>query len=107
MVDDPLSITFAALADRSGGNSYFAETPEDAPGIFGEEFEGLTSLVVQNLSVEIRPLDPVELVGVDPASLTGLDPATAHALKSVLASDPAGEPEGATHRRLPCRAGPR
>ena len=54
----------AAIADSSGASTYFAESPEDAPGIFGEEFEGLTSLVAQNLSVEIRPLDPIELVGV-------------------------------------------
>ena len=40
---------------RSDGNTYFAETPEDAPGIFAEEFEGLASLVAQNVSVEIRP----------------------------------------------------
>ena len=54
----------AALADRSGGNAYFAETPEDAPGIFGEEFDGLASLVAQNVSVEIRPGDAVEVLGV-------------------------------------------
>jgi Ca-activated chloride channel family protein len=42
----------------------FAETPEDAPGIFAEEFEGLASLVAQNVSVEIRPTADVELVGV-------------------------------------------
>lgn len=53
-----------ALAERSDGNTYFAETPEDAPGIFTEEFEGLASLVAQNVSVEIRPTDEVKLVGV-------------------------------------------
>jgi Ca-activated chloride channel family protein len=54
----------AALADRSGGNAYFAETPEDAPGIFGEEFDGLASLVAQNVSIEIRPGDAVAVLGV-------------------------------------------
>lgn len=54
----------AAMADASGGASYFAENPEDAPGIFAEEFTGLASLVAQNLSVEIRPADPVEMLGV-------------------------------------------
>ena len=54
----------AAIATRSDGNTYFAETPEDAPGIFTEEFEGLASLVAQNLSVEIRRTDAVEIVGV-------------------------------------------
>ena len=54
----------AALAAHSGGNTYFAETPEAAPGIFGEEFDGLASLVAQNVSVEIRPGDAVDVLGV-------------------------------------------
>lgn len=53
-----------AIADASGGAAYFAETPDDAPGIFAEEFEGLATLVAQNVSVEIRPGDDVELLGV-------------------------------------------
>ena len=53
-----------AIAGHSDGNTYFAESPEDAPGIFAEEFDGLASLVAQNVSVEIRPTDAVELVGV-------------------------------------------
>jgi Ca-activated chloride channel family protein len=53
-----------AIADESGGATYFAETPDDAPAIFAEEFEGLTTLVAQNVSVEIVPSDEVELVGV-------------------------------------------
>jgi Ca-activated chloride channel family protein len=52
------------IADASGGASYFAETPDDAPGIFAEEFEGLATLVAQNVSVEIRPGADVELLGV-------------------------------------------
>ena len=32
--------------------------------IFAEEFEGLTTLVVQNISVEIRPDPAVEFLGV-------------------------------------------
>ncbi|MDP9331867.1 MAG: VWA domain-containing protein [Actinomycetota bacterium] len=53
-----------AIADASGGASYFAETPDDAPGIFAEEFEGLATLVAQNVSVEIRPGADVELLAV-------------------------------------------
>jgi len=53
-----------AIADASGASTYFVESPEAAPGIFAEEFDGLTSIVAQNLSVEIRPVDEVELVGV-------------------------------------------
>ena len=52
------------MAEAGGGRSYFAATPDDAPGIFAEEFEGLTSLVAQNVSVEIRPSEAVEVVGV-------------------------------------------
>jgi Ca-activated chloride channel homolog len=52
-----------AMADGGGGNAYFAASPEDAPGIFGQEFTDLASLVAQNLSVEIRPSDEVKLLG--------------------------------------------
>lgn len=54
----------AAIAEHSDGNTYFAETPEAAPGIFSEEFEGLASLVAQNVSIEIRPTEAVEMLGV-------------------------------------------
>ena len=53
-----------AMADSGGGNSYFAETPDQAPAIFAEEFDGLTSIVAQNVSVEIRPSDDVEIVSI-------------------------------------------
>lgn len=53
-----------AIAESSDGNTYFAETPEDAPGIFATEFDGLATLVAQNLSVEIRPAEQVEMLGV-------------------------------------------
>jgi Ca-activated chloride channel family protein len=54
----------AAIADASGGATYFAENPDDAPAIFAEEFEGLTKLVAQNVSVEIVPSDDVQVVGI-------------------------------------------
>ena len=53
-----------AMARAGGGNSYFAASPEDAPRIFGEEFEDLSQLVAQNLSAEIRPSDDVKLLGI-------------------------------------------
>ena len=53
-----------AIAEASGANTYFAETPEDAPAIFAAEFAGLASLVAQNVSVEIRPTDDVQVLGV-------------------------------------------
>ncbi len=53
-----------AMADAGGGNGHHAPTPDAAPAIFAEEFEGLTRLVAQNVSVEIRPAEEVEVVGV-------------------------------------------
>jgi Ca-activated chloride channel homolog len=52
------------MADAGRGNAHFAATPDDAPGIFAQEFEGLVSLVAQNVSVEVRPSEQVELLGV-------------------------------------------
>jgi len=53
-----------AIAEASGGATYFAENPDDAPAIFAEEFDGLTALVAQNVSIEIRPSEQVELLDV-------------------------------------------
>jgi Ca-activated chloride channel family protein len=53
-----------AMADAGAGNAYFAASPEEAPGIFAQEFEGLVALVAQNLSVEIRPTEEVQMLGV-------------------------------------------
>ena len=55
----------SAMADSGRGHDYFAASPEEAPSIFAQEFEGLSSLVAQNLSVEIRMMQP----GVDVAIL--------------------------------------
>ncbi|MDP9067402.1 MAG: VWA domain-containing protein [Actinomycetota bacterium] len=53
-----------ALADAGAGKSYFAASPEDAPGIFAKEFEDLASLVAQNVSIEIRATEDVKLLGI-------------------------------------------
>jgi Ca-activated chloride channel homolog len=52
------------MADAGAGNAHYAATPEEAPGIFTEEFEGLASIVAQNLSVELRPTQEVKVLGV-------------------------------------------
>jgi Ca-activated chloride channel family protein len=52
------------MADAGGGNAYFAPTPDAAPAIFADEFEGLASIVAQNVSVEIRPSDEVEILEI-------------------------------------------
>jgi len=52
------------MADSGGGHPYFAETPEQAPAIFEQEYEGLASIVAQNVSVELRPTSEVKVLGV-------------------------------------------
>ena len=52
------------MADAGGGNAHYAPTPDQAPAIFAEEFEGLMSLVAQNVSAEIRPSKDVAMLGV-------------------------------------------
>ena len=53
-----------AMADAGRGNAHYAPTPDAAPGIFAEEFEGLLALVAQNVSAEIRMTEDVELLSV-------------------------------------------
>ena len=57
-------VLLTAMADAGGGNGYFAEGPDDAPGIFNEEFEGLATVATQNVSVEIAPISDVKFIGV-------------------------------------------
>ena len=45
----------SALADAGAGNDYWCAGPDQAPQIFNDEFEGLASVVAQNVSVELRP----------------------------------------------------
>ena len=52
------------MAVAGGGSSYYAASPDDAPGIFAQEFDDLVALVAQNVSVEIRPTSDVEVLGV-------------------------------------------
>ena len=52
------------MADAGQGNSYYVASPEDAPGVFAQEFEDLSTLVAQNASVQIRPSEEVKLLGV-------------------------------------------
>ena len=53
-----------AMATAGHGNSHYVASPDDAPSIFGEEFDDLVALVAQNVSVEIRPTSEVDVVGV-------------------------------------------
>jgi Ca-activated chloride channel family protein len=53
-----------AIGDAGAGRSYYAASPEDAPALFAEEFDGLATLVAQNISVEITPTSDVKLLGI-------------------------------------------
>ena len=53
-----------AMSDAGRGGAHYAATPDAAPAIFSEEFEGLASVVAQNVSVEIRPSGQVQMLGV-------------------------------------------
>jgi Ca-activated chloride channel family protein len=54
----------AAMADSGGGNDYFCSGPDHAPQVFQQEFQGLESVVAQNISVEIRGTDEVVATGL-------------------------------------------
>lgn len=53
-----------AMADAGGGNTYYIERPDQAPGVFEEEIEGLLSLAAQNVTVEIRPHAAARLTAI-------------------------------------------
>ena len=44
-----------AMADAGGGATYYIEDPDQAPGIFEEEVEGLLSLAAQNVTIQMDP----------------------------------------------------
>jgi Ca-activated chloride channel family protein len=52
----------AAMANAGRGNDYWCAGPDQAAAVFTSEFEGLASVVAQNVSVELRPgADVIEL----------------------------------------------
>jgi Ca-activated chloride channel family protein len=51
-----------AMADAGGGNAHYAPTPDAAAAIFAGELDGLTQLAAQNVSVEIRPREQVQVL---------------------------------------------
>lgn len=53
-----------AMADAGGGSTYYIERPDQAPGVFEEEIEGLLSLAAQNVAIEVRPSNAVQLTTV-------------------------------------------
>jgi Ca-activated chloride channel homolog len=53
-----------SMADAGRGQAHHIASVDDAPAAFAAEFEGLVSMVAQNVSVEIRPTPDVQLVAV-------------------------------------------
>jgi Ca-activated chloride channel family protein len=53
-----------ALAEAGGGHTYYIEEPDQAPGIFEEEIEGLLSLAAQNITVRLQTSPAAALVAV-------------------------------------------
>jgi Ca-activated chloride channel homolog len=53
-----------SLADAGGGRAWFAESVEDIPAIFAEEFDDLVAIAAQNVSLELRPGSEIELLAV-------------------------------------------
>ena len=53
-----------AMADAGRGNARWAQGADEAAGVFLDEFDGLATIVAQNISVEIRPAAAVEVVAV-------------------------------------------
>jgi Ca-activated chloride channel homolog len=53
-----------AMADAGGGATYYVERPDQAPGIFEEEVEGLLSLAAQNVAVNVEVGAGAELLAV-------------------------------------------
>lgn len=51
----------ASMAKRTGGNYYFIPTPNLIPEIFRTELQKLTSVVAQNLRLEVKPARWVSL----------------------------------------------
>lgn len=52
------------IADHGGGNFYFIEKPEDIPGIFSKELDGLLSVVAQNVQLTIQPSETTRITRI-------------------------------------------
>lgn len=53
-----------ALANAGGGNDYWCEGSDAAARVFRGEFDGLASVVAQNVAVKVVPTDAVAAAGV-------------------------------------------
>lgn len=53
-----------AMADAGGGGTYYIERPDQAPGVFESEIDGLLSLAAQNIAVTVHAAEATKLVAV-------------------------------------------
>ena len=53
-----------AMAEAGGGATWYVENPDQAPGIFEEELEGLLGLAAQNVTVVVRPSAAVQFTAL-------------------------------------------
>jgi Ca-activated chloride channel family protein len=49
------------MAEAGRGNFYYVENPDQIPGIFVKELEGLLQVVAQNLSIRVSPSNGVQI----------------------------------------------
>ena len=76
------------LADAGAGNDYWCAGADNAPEIFNDEFEGLASVVAQNLTGEIRTTDNVVDLGIlDEHPVTFIDGGAQVALGDAYGSE--------------------
>lgn len=52
-----------AIAEASGGNFYFIGNPDIIPGVFGQEMQGLLSVLAQSIRVTVQGGAGAEVVG--------------------------------------------
>jgi Ca-activated chloride channel family protein len=59
--DDFNEDLLTGMAEAGRGNFYYVENPDQIPGIFAKELEGLLQVVAQNLSVRVSPSSGVQI----------------------------------------------
>jgi len=63
-------VLLAAMADAGAGNDYWCAGADQAAAVFAAEFEGLASVVAQNISVEITAQPDCELMVLNEYPIT-------------------------------------
>jgi Ca-activated chloride channel family protein len=61
--EDYDEVLLQQMAERGGGNSYYIESPDQAPSIFEHEIAGLLGVAAQNVTVSIK-IESAQLIAV-------------------------------------------